>query len=183
MAERPPEGEGLWVRSDVLPDGSYSVSVSCDADHAWTLTPAEAVAYAAQCVRRATEAEHDAAVLSLLASLGIATVSAVQLVLDDLRPARPASTGPVEVAFEPGVNMAGAPFVAIRLAGRRVGQLTPAELRGHAAGVLQAVAAVELDATLHRVLVERIHLDGDQARAVVGTLAQHWPPTSEGAGR
>jgi hypothetical protein len=57
---------GLWVRSELLPDGSYGVGLSVGEDHAWALTREQAIGYAVACIARATEAEHDAALHRLL---------------------------------------------------------------------------------------------------------------------
>jgi hypothetical protein len=173
----------LWARSDVLPSGEYGVTVTYGPDRAWTFTPDEARLYAAACVRRATEAEHDAAFLRLILASGedreVALFSLVEL-----REKRP---GPVPyitpLDFQPGVTGAGKPFLMVVDGGTSpAGQITPNDLRDHACGVLQALAASELDTALYRMLTIQMTLSGDRARAVVGSLHTHWPKGRDGSG-
>jgi hypothetical protein len=182
----PAEDEGLWVRSDVMPDGSYGVAVSVGADFARTLDRDEAIAYAIACFARATEVEHDTAVLRLLVNrLGLGPKDAGQVVANDLRPDRP----DVHDATEP-IRFSGMigrarhprpdagefiPLLGMQLHGKDVGQLTPADLRDHAAAVFNCLSAADLDAALHRVLIGKIGVDDERARAVIGSLAEHWP--------
>lgn len=181
----PEDGEGLWVRSEVLPDGSYGICLTAGPDHAWTLDRDAAITHAVACVARATEAEHDTATLGLLVHTGAPRHAAAALIVEDLRPDRPDEhTATAPLAFRVGVGHAkhprpdaGAwiPVIIMELDGQEMGQLTPADLRGHATGILSILAAVDLDTALHRVLVQRVGLDDDTARAVVDDLAHHWP--------
>ena len=86
------ETEGLWVRSEVLPDGSYAVGLSVGGDRAWTLTRDAAVAYAVACFARATQAEHDAAVFSLLVKIVLSKQVAAAMIMKEIRPDRPEDT-------------------------------------------------------------------------------------------
>lgn len=167
---------GLWVRSDVLPSGAYGVTINIGDDHAWTLTPDAAIAYAATCVRRATEVEHDAAVISLTTHIGIPLKHAARLVTDDLRPNRPldhTATEPLQIL--PVLGARTGPHLRLRLRGEPAGEVTPADLIDHAVGVLRVLAAADLDAVLRRTLVGQYGLDEQRARATVATLADHWP--------
>lgn len=186
MSGPPDDSEGLWVRSDLMPDGTYGVAISVGADRSWTLNLDQAVAYAVACHARATEVEHDTAVLRLLTdTLGIPAKTASQVIVSDLRPDRPDAqdatkplrfTGAIGRAKYPRPD-AGAyiPLLMMELDGTQVGQLTPADLRDHATGVLNVIAAADLDAALLRALTGTFDIDEDRARAVVEDLANHWP--------
>lgn len=171
-----PAHEDIWVRSEVLPNGTYGVGLNVGEDRAWVLDRDQAVAYAVTCCARATEVEHDAAVFDLLTKrVGISERDAAATVLKDIRPNRPdehAATEPLH--FIGGLGRRG-PFLNMMLDGKQVGQLTPADLRDHAMGVLNVIAAADLDAALRTVLVGQFGLDDDTARAVVGSLEEHWP--------
>lgn len=172
---------GLWVRSDVLPDGSYGVTVSVGEDRAWTLPRRRAERYAVACMARAIEAEHDAAVFRLLTiRLRMEAKSAAALVVQDVRASRQAddrATAPMR--FVPSLTIEGKPFLVHEVDGETVGQLIPADLRDHAAGVLQVLAAADLDRALLASLTGAIGLDDGTARAVIGALAEHWPEEEE----
>lgn len=171
----PHDHEGLWVRSEVMPDGTYGAALSVDSDRAWALN---------------REVEHDTAVLRLLTSkLGIPDNDAAALLTQDLRPDRPDThdataplcfTGAIGRARHPRPD-AGAyiPLLMMALDGRQTGQLSPADLREHAAAVLNVLAAADLDAALYRVLLAKVGLDDATARAVVDSLAEYWPPRTE----
>jgi uncharacterized membrane protein len=177
------EDTTLWVRSEVLPDGTYGVGLNVGPDRAWALNRDQAIAHAVGCFARATEAEHDAAVFALLQQIGLDERLAVATLVNDLRPNRPddhSSTAPLQ--FTVGLRRVG-PFLYMALDGRAIGELTPHELRGHAIGVLTALAAADLDANLRRALVGQYGLDDARARDVVASLEKHWPtdPAQRGA--
>ena len=183
------EGEGLWVRSEVMPDGTYGVGITVEADHAFALNRDQAIAYAVACIARATEADHDTAVMRLLVNhLGMPAKLAAEFITGDLRPDRPdehKATEPLQFSVAIGRARhprpdAGSyvPLLMMQHDGEDVGQLAPADLREHATAVLSALAAADLDANLHRCLVSTLGLDDDRARAVVGSLAEHMPEPS-----
>lgn len=179
----PRDGEGLWVRSDVLPDGSYGVVVTFGGDHAWSLDTGTATGYAATLHAVATAAEHDAAMLALLTMIGV-KVDDAALLLRDLRDqrARPQSAV-APLRFNAAVSQASRePFIQLELDGTAVGQISPEDLREHAGGVLTALAAAELDTNLHRALTAGAGLDPDKARAVITDLCNHWPGRAHSEG-
>lgn len=180
------DDEGLWVRSEVMPDGTYGVGLNVGADRSWALNRDQAVAYAVACFARATEVEHDTAVMRLLTGkLGIPAETAGQVIVRDLRPDRPGAhdatkplrfLGQIGRAKHPRPDAGQyVPMLAMELDGKQVGQLTPTDLRDHAAAVLNVIEAADLDAGLLRALTGPFGLDEDRARAVVGDLANHWP--------
>lgn len=172
--EQPAEQhEGLWVISDVMPDGTYAVTISINGDTSWVLDPPGAVEYARTCVEAAQRAEYDAAIYKLFTrKLGLDHDSTVQMIGHDIRPDRPplndAATAPLR--FVPGVNAKGEGFMAIWLKDTQVGQLDPADLREHAMVVLEAPGAVDLDAGLLRALLT-MDIEEPIARAAVGDIA------------
>lgn len=168
---------GMWVRSDVLPDGSYGVTISVGEDKAWTLARRRAERYAVACMARATEAEHDAAIYKLLTvRLGLEAQFAAAFIVQTIRAARqPDDRATAPLRYVPSLTLAGKPFISQELDGAVVGQLTPADLRDHTVGVLQVLAATDLDRRLHRALVGEIGLDEATALAVVGSLMEDWP--------
>lgn len=178
--------DGLWVRSEVMPDGTYGVGLNVGQDRSWALNRDQAVSYAVACFARATEVEHDTAVMRLLTgTLGIPAETAGQVIVRDLRPDRPDAHDPTTpLRFIGQIGRAKhprpdagtfVPLLAMELDGQQVGQLTPADLRDHAAGVLNVIEAADLDAGLLRALVGPFGLDENRARAVVEDLANHWP--------
>lgn len=190
------DAEGLWVRSEVMSDGTYGVGLNVGADRSWVLNRDEAVAYTVACFARATEVEHDTAVMRLLTGkLGLPAKEAGQLIVKDLIPDRLDSfyvtkplrfTGVIGRAKHPRPDAGQyVPLLGMELDGQGVGQLTPADLRDHAAAVLNVIAAADLDAGLVRALVGTVGIDEQRARAVVEDLANHWPeqrpPRREGA--
>lgn len=164
---------GLWVRSDVLPDGTYAVTISFESDHVWVLDRPGALAYASTCVEAAQRAEFDAAVFKLFTQqLGLDVETTVHMIAYDLRPDRPplndATTAPL--TFVPGVTNKGKPLLTILLDGQPHSQLDPADLRTHATVVLEAPAAADLDAGLLRAL-KNMDVPEDVGRAAVGDIA------------
>lgn len=177
------ESGGLWVRSEVMPNGTYGVALNVGADRAWSLDRDRAVAYAVACFARATEAEHDAAVFGMLTSVnGIDEELAALLIARDLRPGRADEhddTKPLKYNVVLNRNRITGeimPMLHMHLDGvGKAGELTPADLRDHAGGVLNVLHAADLDAGLHKVLIGKAGLDDDTARAMIGTLGEHWP--------
>lgn len=173
------DSDGLWVRSDVMPDGTYGVAINVGADRSWPLNRDRAVAYAVACVTRATEAEHDAAVFAAFKATGMDDRTAGMFVVQGIRPDRPDDHSATEpLRFVGALGLKVGPFIKMELDGQPCGEMTTADLIDHAMGVLKTLAAADLDAALLRTLRGPVGLNEERARAVVGSLAQHWP-TSE----
>ena len=144
----------IWVRSDTMPDGSYGVSFSIGPDLAWTLTAGVARRHALSCFAAATIAEHDAAVVALLRTIGIDDEGVGQA-LKDIRERRglmPVSWPSPHLQWRPSVTLAGKPFLLTTVDGATTGQCGPGEVRSHAVGVLAAITAVRLDTDLRAVI-------------------------------
>lgn len=151
----------------------YGVRLELGAS-SWSLTRADAQAYAAAFVAAITTAEHDTAVFNLLTGrLGLSQQMAAAFLLEDLRPDRPTPThaGPVPFELKPGVGIFGA-FVSINLDGTEVGQLGTDACRVHAVNVLAASAAADLDSALRRALVGTLGLEEARASQVVASLGE-----------
>lgn len=177
----PDDEHTLWVRSDLMADGTYQVGFSYGPDLAWTLPPRAATDRAIALANLALTAEHDAAVLALLTSIDIPISAAARFLHDHLRVPRAARSewavqhGPLRI--EGGCNLAGKPFITLRgRAGRGLGQISPAELREHAVAILSVNHATALDHALYTALTHHLDLDDSRARGVVAALADHWPP-------
>lgn len=176
------EDEGLWVRSEVMPNGTYGVALNVGPDRSWVLNRDRVLAYAVSCFARATETEHDAAVFSALTSLRLDDETVSQVITRDLRPDRPdehEDTKPLRFTIALGRSRSTrkiVPLLQMHLDGMgEAGQLTPADLRDHAGGVLKALRAADLDAALHRVLIGTVGVPDHTARGLIGSLAEHWP--------
>ncbi|SEF34464.1 hypothetical protein SAMN05421837_107400 [Amycolatopsis pretoriensis] len=185
MTTTPDEDDGLWVRSDVLPDGTYGVAVTVGPDCAFHLDRAQALEYAATCMSRATEAEHAVAVIRLLTErLKLGEDAAKTVVMRDLRQQLVGdhdTTAPLRLVPAIGRNLNPAspnrftPIVVIELGGEQLGVLEPDAVRDHGEGVLNTMAGAVLDDRLFRYLTERIDLPADKARAVVAGLSEYLP--------
>lgn len=172
--------QGLWVESDALPDGTYGVSVSVNGDRTWPLDRSAAMDYAAAVVKATTTAEHDAAVINLARNRLRLNLEAAAALLVPMRQRRPARIEALpRLWLTPCVGERAGPFVQIHVGDEnsleQAGECTPTDLRDHAAGVLAALAVVELDEVTRDILIAEFGLDAGGARQFVGTLAEHWP--------
>lgn len=172
--------DGLWVQSDVAADGHYVATVNAGG-RAWALSHDEARAYAAAVVRACAEAEHDAAVVRMLAALGLDREAGGLLVgelREDRAGADTAATAPL--TFTPGVSaFTGEAFLHLALDGQGHGQLDPAAAREHALYVLETPAVADLDRSLFVKLTDGLGLDEARARAAVARLGEHRRPGRE----
>lgn len=171
------DATALWVRSDVGPNGDYIVGFSHGPDSAWSLGERAAREHAIRVAQAATTADHDSALVTFLTTVGT-DASAIADVLRHIRVQRglPGRAWPGPLYLAPAVRMDGKPFLDIYLHGTRIGQWAPSEARSHALGVLDAVAGAHLDSRLLKVLTRTLEIDEMRARAVVGTMIDHWPP-------
>lgn len=172
----PDQLDGVWVISDVTPDGTYVVSIHAGEDVAFTLDRTRALAYACAVMDAATRAAFDAAVLKQQLGLGM-PIELVASVVNDLRKDRAPITWPHAISLEPFVS--GASHKAglyLDVNGKRIGQWTVDDARSHATDVLEVVAGVDLDAAYRRYLVGAIGLDDGRARALVGDIINHREP-------
>lgn len=178
----PEPGEGLWVRSEVLPDGSYAVTVSVGSDRVWVLDREAAQRYATAAVAAAQHAEYDAAIFAMFTGrLGLEPPHAAEFLGAEVRPDRapPDAAATAPLTFLPGVNAAGQPFLHIHLDGTPWGQLDPVALRAHAMTVLEAPTAADLDHGLLQAL-RRLGLPDAGARECVADIA-NWRCDAERA--
>lgn len=172
-----PTPETLWVQSDVAPDGtSYMVGFHYGEDRAWSLTRDQAIRHAVAVFAEAERAEHDAATVELLhTKLGMPLETAVAFLVRDIRPDRPPTDQPGPFTVAAGVSRDGGlhGYLRLLLDGEVFGQWRIGDAHHHAGAVLQAVAAVDSDATLYRTLIGVIDLDESRARAVVADIGNH----------
>lgn len=175
--DRPePAPERLWVRSELLPDGSYGVGLSLGEDRAWVLARGAAVRHATAVIAAATAAEHDSALVATLRAKDMPETLIGQ-VLVDVREGRDetraGATRPLRLT--PGVSMfTGGPFLRVHVDGVEPWRWSPADARRHAFGVLQSIAAADLDGRLRDVLVGN-GVPPVSVRELIGSMGEHWP--------
>ena len=167
--------DSIWIKTEPSLDGqTYVVTIEASADRAVTLTPDSALRHAGAVMTAVARAEHDAAVYRQLGKL-VPDQRAVGELIVDLRADRPeldhAATEPLRI--QPGVNQKGKPFLVLFLDDKPVGQWDPADARHHALGVIEAVAAADLDAGYYRCLRNLVGIDENRARHAVADLINH----------
>ena len=170
------ESEGLWVCSDIAPDGTYVVTVNLDDDLAFTLDETDTFRYIRYIWDVVARAEHDAAVVAQLKDLVGLELDELAMALKDIR----TEHRPLPIASEWPVSFVGMvshrdliPRVTIHMKGKPVGQVDTADLIGHAVGVMDALATVDLDAGYYTWLVTECGLPEHSARGAVGALYRY----------
>lgn len=183
------DANACWVASDLAPDGeTYVLTIGVGRDRIFT--PADPTAYALTVIRACAYAAYDAAVITqAVDGMGMPARLAAHLV-SGLHAARPplddAPTAPLR--FDPIVaTRTRAPGVTAHLDGNPGTQWhwSTAEATGHAVHVLQAAAAVDLDAAYRKVLIEKVDIPPDMARATITDLGRHrhdHPPADQPKG-
>lgn len=167
------QSEGLWVRSELLPDGSYGIGLSLDADKAWAFNEADAVLYAHSLLREVAFSLYDAAVVAQVQrKMNLGPKEAAQMVCD-LRELRGPSAWPGDLSYVGGVNMRGRAFLTACWKGEPEFQLDPGPAREHAVAVLEVVTTSGLDNTYKKVLMEKVGIEDWRASNVVDDLL-HW---------
>ena len=171
-------GEGLWVYSDLLPDGRYGPSVSYGADRVWPLD--DPLAYAATVGRVAITAQHDAATARLLYERMEMPLEVVGELLRSMRGAvaRPRVEVLPGLSMTPGINPKLKPFITIDVKGTWSSQVDADNLLQHAHAALSTAAAAELDTKLREVLLGPVGLDEERVSAVIAHLSAYWPGRS-----
>jgi hypothetical protein len=166
----------IWVTSDVTPFGNYQLAIHFDDDTSRVLDRDAAYAYASTVIDASERAEYYAAVIRQFSTTLKAPKELAASVAGDLR----ADLPPLDVAavapldLRPGVSHRdGSAFLAIWRNGKQVGQWSPADARGHALHVLQALHVVPLDAAYRRYLIGPINIEPDRAANIVDDLQKH----------
>jgi len=170
--------KGLWVTSDPIPDGSYAITLSINADRAWTISRGRAHMYAMAALTIAEQADYEQALYKQLTMKMEQHQDAALMMLANFRHG---VAGTDRSAFAPldfvaGINSAGMSFIRIDLDGKGVGQISPEELRQHALAVLRTRLIAPLDALYRRQLTEVVGLDDKTAMAGVDDLGAFRPP-------
>ncbi|MBO0819324.1 MAG: hypothetical protein J2P26_00585 [Nocardiopsaceae bacterium] len=170
------EGDALTLNVESQPTpGGYTVTVHFGPDRSRSLTRAQCRHYAHAVLTSAEHAVYAAAIYQQVTAppLEMPTEQArefVGRVRGRLALGERDATAPA--AFIPGVNGRVEPFIRVEIDGRPVGQLTPADARGHAHDVLYAVHAAAADTAYRRYLVA-FGLDDAMATHLVQELAEH----------
>jgi hypothetical protein len=172
----------FWVQSDVMPDGSYGASITVDSDTAFALDEPTATTYAAGCFAAAMTADHCCGVMRMMTEIGGLSAEEATDYVRLYATLAPIPVGPLR--FVPTVGRAKhprpdagsvVPAVEVLHDGRKLGWVDPNQLRDHAAGVLDALAAARLDGQLKHMLTETIGLGEDHAAMMVGDLSRFLP--------
>lgn len=174
------EDDGLWARSEVLPNGSYGVAITYGKDWACVLTTSGAIAYAVACCDEATRIEYDAAVHRLMTNAGVPENEVVALIVDHLRPRRPPNTATAPLRFDPILGLRYGPHLDMYLQDRHVGGVTPHDLRSHGNDVLSVLSVTTLDSDLLAALTDAVGMTEPYARALIGSINNFWPRATTG---
>jgi hypothetical protein len=150
--------------------GPYSVTVGFGEHIEFGLRAERARRYANTLVVVAVTADHDAAVLRQLISIGIPRQTAAALVIT-MRPGRaPRDDRATEpFRFEPGVSEIGRPFVDLHHGREHLGQFDVAAALEHALAVQCVFHTVPMD-TAYLATLKGIGLTELEARTAVGEL-------------
>jgi hypothetical protein len=178
--------EGLWVRRELMPDGTYGATIAMGDDAAFSLTRQEVWEYAAACRTLAMQAEYDMAVVRLLMSeVGLSESDVGGFVLRHLAPHH---HPPGPLLFNVVIGRSRPPMVdageyksVVRLwwQGTEIGQCSLDDLRAHGGAVLDVLAAAECDQIMHRSLVTEIGLRDTQARMMVQEVRNFYEPKTK----
>lgn len=165
--------EGVWVISDLMPDGSYGAVIQYGPDLARPITQAEATEYVAEVLTAGSAADYDAGVYKqLTGKLGSEPVQAASIVhaLRGKRGRDEYTAG--LMTLTPGVSaLTGKPYIRCQAAAQ-IWQWSPRELLQHVTHVIQVTTGVENDNHYYALLTEFIGIDEERARNVVNDLGQ-----------
>jgi hypothetical protein len=185
------EHDGLWVCSQVLSSGHFGVSVHIGREQ-WELVGDQVVEYAKACFTLATAADYDVAVFRLLTTrLGLEPALARRVLVGAVHWDRPELhqataplrfTGVIDRTKHPHPNPGSyVPRLSMSVHGRKLGLISPQDLRIHAAGALEVQAAATMDSAFSASLAEHLGLDKITARGVVQDLQNYLPEPEQSA--
>lgn len=169
------EKSTIWIKTQPDIEGTYRVVLETGEDASIFLDEHAAMAYASEILRAVASAEYDAAVLAQMSRIAqkgeVDEMSA--MVVTDLRQERPPLQWSTPLALVPGVShRTRKAFLTVELNGLAVGQWDLKDAREHAAFVVEAVHAADLDNAFYR-LMRKMDVDDPTARSAVGNLAKH----------
>lgn len=158
--------------SEILPDGRYGIVLSHGETVRW-LSREDVMLHCQTVVEATVRAEHDAAIFKQLHhTVGMAAELAGEVLVRVRARRTPLDAQALQpLGLEPGVTLAGKPFLVLSVGGRKVGQWESADARNHALACLELAAAVDADNLYRDVLVEELELE-DRAYAMVGELGK-----------
>jgi hypothetical protein len=162
----------IWITTEPDVEGVYQPVVILGKDRSYSLAGEAGQRYAGHVIGAAAIAEHEAAIAAQIAKM--TSPDHALLTLKDFRARRlrPVTSG-TALELVPGVSLyTGEPFLGVEIDGRRVGQWTVADARGHAQHALTAVVVAELDQAYLYVLTDDVDLPEPAARAAVAALAE-----------
>lgn len=162
---------GVRITPDIA--GTYRAVLEIGDDIAHPLPPATAHAVADSILAAVAAAEYDAAVLRQWAHIADDGGTLGARLVAMLRRDRPPIDWPTPLTLEPCISArTGRPFLTVHIAGTPVGHWALDDARALAVGVLEAVAAADLDSAYLRALRTLGGVD-ENCRAAVADLEQH----------
>jgi hypothetical protein len=168
--------EAVWIKSEPDENGAYHLYLELGPDDVAPLNAATAYGWARQVLSAVAQAEHDAAVIAQVRSLGMPVESAAAIVSGlraDRAPSIPVDAVP-GLALVPGVSsITGRGFLRLERHGKPVGQWEVQDARVHALAVIEALEVTTLDSAYFRALTGRIGIDRNRAMQVIGDLGRH----------
>lgn len=167
----------IWVRTDPAADGTYVAVVELGDDVTIELDRGSAADWAHAVLEQALRAVCDADAVRQVTDL--TSYDLARQVLVDLRAERPLpSSGCHPLALIPAMRSSGDPFLWVFVGRDCVGKWTIGQAEAHAAAVVEAVIAAELNAGYRRALVGVLGVGDDTARAIVDDRSRpgHTPP-------
>jgi len=166
----------IWVKSELLPGGSYNVTLDFTPDDSITLTDEEALQYSLAILEVAHIAEYEASILAQMKAADISETTAARFIADNFRPYRhlPDTGTPLELI--PGISQrTKQPFLVIILRGVEVGQWDFKDAREHAQAILDVICVARLDQVYYHSLADRLEMAEPQARTMVSLIGKFRP--------
>lgn len=164
----------VWVESEPLPGGSYTVAIHYTPDRSLSLNAPLARAYVRDVVAMISTAEYGAAVLKQLTTIGVDDDNAAPTVGDLMGDAWKGKDLALGVHMIPLIAQRDRlPYVRLDVDGQPLTKWSPAEALDHATNVLRAAATIRLDSAYYAFLRGPLNLPEEKARGLVGDLAQH----------
>ena len=166
----------IWVRSDVMPDGSYRATIEFTPDESVTLNDEQAIKYAMAVLGAAHIAEYEAAILAQFKAAGVPEVAAAQYIAEKFRTLRTVPDTGTQLSLVPGISkLTKDAFLIVMLHGKESGQWDFNEARDHAQAVLDVIIAARLDQIYFLSLTKKMEMDDDLARRMVGGIGKFRP--------
>ncbi|WP_026923307.1 hypothetical protein [Glycomyces arizonensis] len=174
MTTEPDYTNAIWVESEPLPDGAYTVAIHYTPDRSISLNAPLARAYARDVTGAISTAEYAAAVLRQLTTIGVDEDNAAPTVGDLMGKAWKGLDLADGVRAVPLISQRDRrPYVRIDVDGHPLTQWEPVDAHDHVMNVMNVAAAARLDSAYYEFLKGPLDLPEEKARGLVADLAQH----------